>query len=162
MPTPSLADAGRFPLFAHLDALQRLLGLASKLTDAPRATLSRVHPAAGVETIAAIWAEGFPRDLPCIDESAARAGAPLLIADLAHDARFAGHPEWLERGVRAYAGVPILAAESQTIGVLAVRDCAPRRWGAETVALLGELAWLAARELERADDAPPTAPALAA
>jgi len=149
MPTHSVADVERPSLFAHLDALERLLQLASKLSDSPRATLSRAA-AAGIETIAWVWPGGAPEGLLTLDEHVLRAGGPLLIADLAHDGRFAGSAEWLEHGVRAYAGVPLVGSSNDTIGVLAVRDVRARRWGPETVSVLTEMAWLAGHELERA------------
>jgi diguanylate cyclase (GGDEF)-like protein/PAS domain S-box-containing protein len=73
---------------------------------------------------------------------------PLIVADARQ------HP-WLERslavselGVIAYAGIPLVTAEEQVLGMFCVVDSVPRSWSDDEVATLRELAAMVRTELE--------------
>jgi hypothetical protein len=75
-------------------------------------------------------------------------GKTLIVNDLAEDERLRGHKDVTELGVRAFAGVPIVAPSGSVIGCVSVRDTRPRRFGAAEVETLGMVAQIAARDLE--------------
>jgi PAS domain S-box-containing protein len=79
-----------------------------------------------------------------------RTGQPLLIDDarthpLVRDSRVTR-----ERGIGAYAGVPVVLSDGTVVGTLCVVEFAPRRWTAEERVLLADLAASAARRIELA------------
>lgn len=71
---------------------------------------------------------------------------PLVIDDVTLDPTFNAVPTVQTLGVRAYVGVPLIV-DDQVIGSFCAIDFAPRRWTAEDLDLLGELAHAAAREI---------------
>ena len=52
--------------------------------------------------------------------------APLVVADLQRDRRFANNPLLREKGLRSYAGVPLRLADGPVLGSLCVLDRKPR------------------------------------
>jgi hypothetical protein len=67
-------------------------------------------------------------------------GRPLEVADAHAHALVRDNPAVGDLGVVAYLGVPLAAADGAVLGSLCVIDHAPRTWGADAAALLGELA----------------------
>ncbi|HMI56052.1 MAG TPA: PAS domain S-box protein, partial [Gemmatimonadaceae bacterium] len=70
---------------------------------------------------------------------------PLIIADALADPAFA------ERGTRAraYAGIPLLTEEGQTLGALCALDEQPREWSSRDIEALKTLSTAATSEIQR-------------
>ena len=62
------------------------------------------------------------------------------LEDAREDPLHANDPAVEQLGVVAYAGVPLRAADGEPIGTLCAIDFEPRRWSAEDLALLADLA----------------------
>ena len=77
----------------------------------------------------------------------AASGEPLLMSDLALDPRSSGLWSVRERGLRAYAGVPIRDAAGSVLGGFCVAHTAPRPWDRHDRLLLTDLASAASTEL---------------
>jgi GAF domain-containing protein len=60
--------------------------------------------------------------------------APLVIDDVATDARLGGHPALEEYGIEAYLGVPLITNEGHTVGTFCVVEWEPREWTEDDVA----------------------------
>lgn len=73
---------------------------------------------------------------------------PLLIADTMTDAVFREVPTVQSLGVRAYAGIPLIADGGHVIGSFCAIDFEPRQWTALEVEILTELAGSALREIK--------------
>ena len=67
----------------------------------------------------------------------------LVISDTLKDERFSGNPMVVgEPYIRFYAGVPILSADGQRIGVFCIKDIKPREFSKEDEEILeGLAAW---------------------
>jgi PAS domain S-box-containing protein len=74
-------------------------------------------------------------------------GAVLCVDDAQADARFAAHPA-VAGGVRGYAGAPIRLRDGLVVGTVCAIDTGPRRFSAEAVAGLQDVARAAAEMLE--------------
>jgi hypothetical protein len=72
---------------------------------------------------------------------------PMVIPDTLLDVRFADTPAVTEYGVRFYAGAPLTMPDGTRVGTLCVMDAEPRVFSDEDLALLGDLARWAEREL---------------
>ncbi|WP_058729539.1 PP2C family protein-serine/threonine phosphatase [Curtobacterium oceanosedimentum] len=72
---------------------------------------------------------------------------PMVIPDTLLDVRFADTPAVTEYGVRFYAGAPLTMPDGARVGTLCVMDAEPRVFSDEDLALLGDLARWAEREL---------------
>lgn len=72
---------------------------------------------------------------------------PLVIDDTLADERYRDVPTVSSLGVRAYLGVPIRDQEGHALGSFCAIDFAPRRWSADDVASMVELARSAEREI---------------
>lgn len=72
---------------------------------------------------------------------------PMVIPDTLLDVRFADTPAVTEYGVRFYAGAPLTMPDGTRVGTLCVMDAQPRVFSEEDLALLGDLARWAEREL---------------
>ena len=72
---------------------------------------------------------------------------PMVIPDAALDVRFAATPAVTEYGIRFYAGAPLTMPDGTRVGTLCVMDAQPRVFSDEDLALLGDLARWAEREL---------------
>lgn len=55
-------------------------------------------------------------------------GAPLVIRDAYHDARFNRHPAVALHGIGAYIGFPIRSVDDECFGVVSAHDVNPRDW----------------------------------
>lgn len=82
-------------------------------------------------------------------DHAIRRSAPLIVDDVAEDARFANNPLVLsEPRVRFYAGVPLNTPEGFKLGTLCAIDTQPRHFAPREVELLVRLARQVELELE--------------
>ena len=84
------------------------------------------------------------------DNWTVESGAPLLIDDAAHDSRFSPRGIELESAepCRSFAGVPILNAEQEIVGTLAVLALRPGQFGTEHLRLLEILGHQVATRLD--------------
>ncbi|AGZ46225.1 GAF domain-containing sensor histidine kinase [Actinoplanes friuliensis] len=89
-----------------------------------------------------------PRDLSFCSQ--AILGRDLLVVpDVKEDARFAGHPAVGDgRGVRFYAGAPLITSDGFALGALCVLDSVPRRLDDEQLQALRALARQVTSQLE--------------
>ncbi len=88
---------------------------------------------------------GLPR-MPLVDPLShyiAQNGMPSVIEDAGGDARFQEVRAIEEIGILAYAGVPISLPEGRVVGVLGVFDRDRRKWSAEDLRILRNLASMA-------------------
>ncbi|MEP7226786.1 MAG: PAS domain S-box protein [Gemmatimonadales bacterium] len=75
-------------------------------------------------------------------------GEPLVLEDARRHPLQRHNPVIRELGWVAYAGVPLVTRQGQTIGALAVIDKTPRLWSERDIALLQDLAASVATEIE--------------
>jgi diguanylate cyclase (GGDEF)-like protein/PAS domain S-box-containing protein len=96
---------------------------------------------------------GMPRDHSFCTHAIA-AGVPMVVPDARVDARFAANPLVCDQpGIRFYAGVPLINDAGVALGALCVLDTRPRAdLAADELELLGKLAGLATRALDRRRD----------
>jgi Stage II sporulation protein E (SpoIIE)/GAF domain len=73
---------------------------------------------------------------------------PLVIEDARADPRVAGNPAIADLGVVAYAGWPLVTATGEALGSLCAIDTAPRRWTADDLDVLRDLAGVALDAIE--------------
>src|SRR5205085_2868098 len=74
--------------------------------------------------------------------------APMVVVDTAEDGVLAELPGVREHGLRAYAGLPLLAADGTAFGSLCVADTKPRRWTQTEIRMLASLSAAAASQVE--------------
>lgn len=80
--------------------------------------------------------------------AAVAANTPFLIPDAQADETYAGFDLVRgDKGVRAYLGVPVISADGYALGTVCVMDTRPRRFSENEVAILSNLARLAAAHL---------------
>ena len=73
----------------------------------------------------------------------------LVIEDIATDPRMGAYPESAaDRGLRFYAGVPLLTPDGHNLGSLAIIDYKPRTMTDCEVAILEDLAAMVLHEME--------------
>lgn len=134
------------------ETLDRLTCLAAELLEVPVSTLTFVE--ADRQVFASSY--GLPEPLRSVRQTpleysfcqhVVATGAPFIVRDAANDQRLAGNRAVLELGVAAYAGMPINGRTRRTLGALAVVDYVARDWTDDKLALLAELAQIAADEL---------------
>lgn len=134
------------------ETLDRLTCLVAELLEAPVSTLTLVE--ADRQLFAS--SHGLPDPLRSVRHTpleysfcqhVVATGAPFIVRDAAHDRRLVGNRAVLELGVGAYAGMPIVGRSRRTLGALAVVDYVPRDWTDDKLALLAEMAQIAADEL---------------
>jgi hypothetical protein len=77
---------------------------------------------------------------------------PLVVEDALTDERFVDFPSVTSGQVRFYAGHPLTAPGGARVGALCVVDDQPRSFSEGDLAMLGELASWAQRELDRAEE----------
>jgi len=149
----ALAETG-LPDTPPEEAFDRLTRLAARLLGARMATFSLVDG----ERQFFKSAVGYPEPLASGRETPVGAsicqyvvtsGESLVIGDTAADARVRGVAMVSDHGVRAYAGVPVATADGHVLGSFCVCDDRPRRWGADDLAALADLATIAGAEVER-------------
>lgn len=80
---------------------------------------------------------------------AVAAGEPLIIPDATKDPRFASNPlVTVEKGIRFYAGAPLVVPGGFRLGTLCIIDTEPRRFQGSDVDRLVDLARMVSDELE--------------
>ena len=134
------------------DALDRLTGLAAMLLSAPISFVALLE--GDTEVIAS--GTGLPdelmrRALPLeqsLSQHVVSGRAPMVVTDTAEDELLAENAAVRRSGLRAYAGLPLLAADGTAFGSLCVADTVPRRWTQSEVRMLASLSAAAASQVE--------------
>ena len=78
----------------------------------------------------------------------AASGAEFIVHDARSDPRVEDNPAVAELGVVAYAGMPLVSTTGFPLGSFCVIDHAPRRWTADELGLLRDLADAATAEMQ--------------
>ena len=136
------------------DALDRLTALAAMLLSVPISFVGLVDGDSEV----ILSATGLPREqlrteVPLADtfcQHVVSGRAPMVVTDAADHPLLAGHPAVTDPGIRAYAGLPLLAPDGTAFGSLCVADTVPRRWTQTEVRMLASLSAAAAAQIEMA------------
>lgn len=94
--------------------------------------------------VSAVGMDGFPEEREDgLDYSYCKhvvvAGDIVVIKDSLDDPRVVDNPATLERGIRAYLGVPI-TRDGHVLGSFCVADMVPRQWSDTELGALGEIA----------------------
>ena len=128
----------------HSDALaalcQSTARRAADIFDVPMAMVSLVD----AETQYARCVHGgqgqdMPRALSLCGHVVAD-GEPLVVPDIARDARFAGNPLLCERALRFYAGAPLRGEKGHVLGTLCLMDSEPHTFDEREARLLQAMA----------------------
>jgi diguanylate cyclase (GGDEF)-like protein/PAS domain S-box-containing protein len=148
-----LLDAPSQP---ELDEVSRMV---SWLLDVPVATVSLVDDRrqffAGACGLTGDVAEDRQTPLSTsFCQHAVSAGRPLIVRDAREVPLLKDNPAIEARGVIAYAGIPLIDAGDNVLGVLCAIDHEPRDWSDDDIATLRRLAQRAIGELMRAAAAP--------
>ena len=142
------SPANRSVLLAERDALDHWPGRVSRLLHTPLAWVSVIGADGEVSQSAAGLAEAMADHPPlrALTQRVVGGRQPVLIQNVHAEATALndGTP-----GFAAYAGVPLLAANGDTLGVLSVADVSPRRWTDDELTLLQDLAASISAHLER-------------
>lgn len=134
-------------------AFDRLVQLAARLADAPRALVTLVDEdrqffKASVG-LPAPWAER--RETPLthsLCQHVVDDQRPLVAPDTREDPRLRDSQAIADLGAVAYAGVPLRRPDGQVLGTLCVLDDRPRHWTADQVRTLEDLASSVVTEIE--------------
>ena len=94
-----------------------LLGAEAELVHGSATAMGRAE--AGEPEPALPRSDALASHVAALDE-------PLVVPDVARDARFAEHPALRAQGIRFYAAAPLRAPGGEVLGVLCVMDTAPR------------------------------------
>ena len=139
------------PALPELDELTRIV---TWLLDVPAATVSLVDDhrqffagQCGVTGAAAVD-RGTPIEASFCQHAVA-AGRPLIVEDAREHPLLRDNPAIRARNVIAYAGIPLVDADDNILGVLCAFDERPRRWSDEDVVTLRRLAQRAIGALAR-------------
>ena len=81
-------------------------------------------------------------------QHAVRSGEPLVVDDARDHPLLRDNPAILDLGVVAYLGTPLVTSDGQALGAFCVIDSAPRRWTAEQLELVKDLAAAVMTEIE--------------
>jgi GAF domain-containing protein len=141
-----LLDAPALPEF---DEITRIV---TWLLDVPTATVSLVDDRrqffAGACGLSGAAADdrGTPIESSFCQHTVA-AGRPLIVDDAREHPLLRDNPAIAERSLIAYAGIPLVDADDNVLGVLCAIDTKPRRWSDEDVVTLRRLAERAVTEL---------------
>ena len=147
-----IAAARRLMLEVHGHAaFDRLSGLAARLVGAGHAKVTLF-----AEDDRVIGGFGLPEGViggPALLTGAlsaivVREAEPLDLSRATADPRVADLPAVTSGQVRAYLGVPLVAASGHPVGALAVYDSEPRPWSPDDIELLVQLAASVVAELE--------------
>lgn len=132
------------------DALARISRLATALLRTPVSLVSIVDDDRqvfrGQTGLDGPFADGTPLSHSFCQHVVA-GDAPLVITDARDDARVSDNEAIEDLHVVAYCGVPLRTPEGLVLGSFCVIDRDPRAWTAEEVALVEDLAAIAANEL---------------
>jgi PAS domain S-box-containing protein len=147
-----IASSRRLMLEVHGHAaFDRLSGLAARLVGAGHAKVTLF-----AEEDRVVGGYGLPEGVvggPALLTGALsaiviREASPLNLPEAAADPRVADLPAVTSGQVRAYLGVPLIAASGHAVGALAVYDSVPRTWSGDDAELLVQLAASVVAELE--------------
>ncbi|HEX7243490.1 MAG TPA: GAF domain-containing sensor histidine kinase [Longimicrobiaceae bacterium] len=134
-------------------AFDRLTRLASRLLDAPVATVTLVD----VDRQFYVSCAGIPEPLASARETPLEMsfckhtvvlGKPLVVADTRGHPVVGDNPAIEGMGVLAYAGIPLLTTDGYALGTLCVMDFVTRDWTEEQVSSLADLAASVSTEIE--------------
>jgi CheY-like chemotaxis protein len=143
---------------APTPALDAFAARATRVFEVPIALVSIItadrqywHAACGLpEDLAK--ARGSPRDMSfCTHAVAARSA--LVVQDAAENPYFVDNRFVRERGLRFYAGVPLLSRSGEPLGTFCLLDWTPRAFDRIELELLGVLAQRVVAELEQRERA---------
>ena len=159
-------DPARLAALARLDPVaapagatfDRLTRLAARLLHTPAAVLSVITADRQVVKSAvglpAPWVAQGEIPLPLsFCQYTLLTDQPFLVDDTTQHPLLCAHPAIGNLGIRAYAGVPLVTATGQALGVLCVADFQPRAWTAADSSSLQDLAVLGPAALETEDAA---------
>jgi PAS domain S-box-containing protein len=159
--SPSLRDPERAGAVRRSDqqgpeidpALDRLARIARGALQVPAALVcvaeSESPLALGVDGLADRPADGPDSPLQHLCRCAASLGADLVIEDAQRDDRFGQQPSLAELGFAACAIVPVRDTAGAARGAVCALAHVPRRWTANELGILRELAAVAAERLGR-------------
>jgi PAS domain S-box-containing protein len=134
--------------------LERLTRLAARVLKAPLAIITTLRPREGERVLVGAGmreplASGYP--LPLERLTSRRHGTAVVSVHDARRSHLPGAAGLADAGLVACLVCPLPDSRGHVRGMLAVLDRVPRRWSREDRGVLGELAVLAGRELERLD-----------
>lgn len=146
--TPETGEA----LADTAEGLDRLTSLAAWLLQTPVCFVSLTGP--GDERIAS--AAGLPKEMirgelrvdRSINEPILNSPGPLVVFDALEDPRLSDTPAVRDRGLRSFAGLPLITSDGRVIGTMCAADTQPRRWTESDVHMLTSLATAAASQVE--------------
>lgn len=82
-------------------------------------------------------------------QHAVRSRAPFVVEDAEQHSLVRDYPIVAEDGTRSYAGIPLVTSRGHAVGTVCVLGMRPRRFSAEDIATLSELAREAVEAIER-------------
>jgi len=155
------SPAGRMDAVRRLEstalgsrALQRLTGLAMRLTGADAAAISLVGDVETLVSGAGVPPGTLGRQVPLAESLCVvvldAAPEPVVVPAAAQDPRLAGVPSVRSGAVGAYLGVPLTVFDGSVVGALALYGGAERQWADTDVALLRQLGDAVSSELQLA------------
>lgn len=134
------------------ESFDRLTRLVSRLLDAPVSLVSLVDrdrqffkSAHGLEEPLASARQTPLSHSFC--QYVVTSGAPLVIENAKDSPIVCDNPAVSESGVTAYAGVPITSPDGHVLGSLCALDTKPRRWSADDLNNLHDIAKIATSEI---------------
>jgi len=135
------------------ERFDRITRMAHEAFDVPLTFLNLVHHDLVTTQSTFGWHQGS--SVPASEQfcaSTVLTREPMVIPDASLDARFAHTAAVAEHGIRFYAGAPLTMVDGTRVGTLCLMDAVPRTFSPDDVALLGDLARWAERELGVAID----------
>lgn len=134
------------------ECFDRLTRLAAKLTAVPATFVSLVDQ--GRDFYKSTY--GFGGLLASVRQLEGRSFChytiateePLVLNDVTQESVFRDVPTVQSMGVRAYAGIPLVAADGQVIGSFCAIDFKPKQWTERDIDILSDLARSTMREIE--------------
>jgi PAS domain S-box-containing protein len=153
--TPADAPSRAEPDPRPAGDLERLTRLAARVLKAPVAIVTTLRPREGERVLVGAGMReplvpGYPLPLERLTGRRRGPGTVVSVRD-ANRSHLPGAAALADAGVVACLVCPLLDSRGRARGMLAVLDRVPRRWPREDRGVLGELAVLAGRELERLD-----------
>jgi PAS domain S-box-containing protein len=135
------------------ETFDRLTRLAARLLHAPASLLSLVDSDRqffkSVVGLSDPWASARQTPLShSFCQHVVASDAPFVVEDARNHPLVADNEAIGDLGVIAYAGIPLRSREGQTLGSLCVIDDHPRRWSADELAVLEDLAGAAMTGIE--------------
>ncbi|MCS6548611.1 GAF domain-containing protein [Curtobacterium flaccumfaciens pv. flaccumfaciens] len=135
------------------ERFDRITRMAHEAFDVPLTFLNLVHHDLVTTQSTFGWHQGS--NVPASEQfcaSTVLTREPMVIPDASLDARFAHTAAVAEHGIRFYAGAPLTMVDGTRVGTLCLMDAVPRTFSPDDIALLGDLARWAERELGVAID----------